>query len=269
MSPYFELIAPPQGRAQFALFDFDGTISLIRAGWQQVMTPYFTEILMQCPGAGTEGEMQALAREHIDRLTGKQTIYQCMWLADEVTARGGTAEDAMAYKQEYLRRLAIHTAGRIGALENGAEPDEFMVAGSRAFLERLAGRGVRMYLASGTDTQAVRHEAKLLRVDHLFAGIYGAEDADRMRCAKEAVLHRLIDENGLNPHSLAAFGDGPVELELVSGRGGYAVGIAVDEEKGGLDQVKLPRLKRAGAHAIAADFTESRKLENLLFGGDA
>ena len=51
MSAYFELIAPPQGRAQFALFDFDGTISLIRAGWQQVMTPYFTEILMQCPGA--------------------------------------------------------------------------------------------------------------------------------------------------------------------------------------------------------------------------
>ncbi|MDR3173994.1 MAG: hypothetical protein LBU19_07080, partial [Treponema sp.] len=29
----------PRGRFRFAIFDFDGTISLIREGWQQIMIP--------------------------------------------------------------------------------------------------------------------------------------------------------------------------------------------------------------------------------------
>ena len=36
----------PAGGFRSALFDFDGTISLIRQGWQQVMTPYFTQVLL-------------------------------------------------------------------------------------------------------------------------------------------------------------------------------------------------------------------------------
>ena len=38
--------APEPGRSfRAALFDFDGTLSLIRSGWQDVMTPYFYEEL--------------------------------------------------------------------------------------------------------------------------------------------------------------------------------------------------------------------------------
>ena len=33
-------------RARVALFDFDGTISLIRAGWVGVMVPMMVEILL-------------------------------------------------------------------------------------------------------------------------------------------------------------------------------------------------------------------------------
>ena len=29
------------------LFDFDGTISLVREGWQQIMTPYFADELKE------------------------------------------------------------------------------------------------------------------------------------------------------------------------------------------------------------------------------
>ena len=32
-------------RPEFALFDFDGTLSLIREGWQQVMVPMMVSIL--------------------------------------------------------------------------------------------------------------------------------------------------------------------------------------------------------------------------------
>jgi len=36
--------------ARVALFDFDGTLSLIRTGWQQVMVPMMVEILRECSG---------------------------------------------------------------------------------------------------------------------------------------------------------------------------------------------------------------------------
>ncbi|MCX6064519.1 MAG: hypothetical protein NT121_02015 [Chloroflexi bacterium] len=43
----FELIAPFEcGNFKFALFDFDGTISLIREGWQKIMIPMMVELLM-------------------------------------------------------------------------------------------------------------------------------------------------------------------------------------------------------------------------------
>ena len=46
-----EIITPgiPQGTIKFALFDFDGTISLIREGWQQIMIPMMVEILLSTP----------------------------------------------------------------------------------------------------------------------------------------------------------------------------------------------------------------------------
>ena len=40
----------PRGGFRFVLFDFDGTISLIREGWQQVMIPMMVDLLAECPG---------------------------------------------------------------------------------------------------------------------------------------------------------------------------------------------------------------------------
>ena len=43
MSFSIETIKEYSGRGfKCALFDFDGTISLIREGWQKVMIPYFS-----------------------------------------------------------------------------------------------------------------------------------------------------------------------------------------------------------------------------------
>ncbi|MDP6984234.1 MAG: hypothetical protein QGG05_14235, partial [Candidatus Latescibacteria bacterium] len=35
----------PPGEIRHAVFDFDGTLSLLRVGWQQIMTDYFDEVL--------------------------------------------------------------------------------------------------------------------------------------------------------------------------------------------------------------------------------
>jgi phosphoglycolate phosphatase len=62
--------------ARVVLFDFDGTVSLIRAGWMDVMVPMMVEILVDLKSGETESELRAVVEEFLGRLTCKQTIYQ-------------------------------------------------------------------------------------------------------------------------------------------------------------------------------------------------
>ncbi len=80
----------PRGHIRFALFDFDGTLSLIREGWQQVMVPMMVEVLLrETSTTETPEELTRIVREFVDRLTGKQTIYQMIQLCEEIEKRGG------------------------------------------------------------------------------------------------------------------------------------------------------------------------------------
>ena len=72
-----------------ALFDFDGTISLIREGWQKVMVPYFCEVIEALGTGESEDGIREEVTEFVDRLTGKQTIFQCIALDEAVVRRGG------------------------------------------------------------------------------------------------------------------------------------------------------------------------------------
>src|SRR6202000_2482784 len=85
-TPDFKLARRPS----HVLFDFDGTLSLIREGWPQVMTPMFVEMLPALSGE-TEAARHQLCWDDIMRLNGKQTIYQMIQLADRIRERGGTA----------------------------------------------------------------------------------------------------------------------------------------------------------------------------------
>src|SRR5690242_4851807 len=77
----------PRGKIRAALFDFDGTLSLIREGWPEVMIPMMVEHLARTPAAETRDELAARVEEFVMRLNGKQTIYQMIQLADEVRKR--------------------------------------------------------------------------------------------------------------------------------------------------------------------------------------
>ena len=83
------------------LFDFDGTLSLIRQGWPEIMTPMFAEMLPPLPGETLEARLQ-LCNDDIMRLNGKQTIYQMIQLAERIKERGGTPREPLWYKHEYL-----------------------------------------------------------------------------------------------------------------------------------------------------------------------
>ena len=90
---YWEEMRPFAHDAAFryAVLDFDGTISLIREGWQAIMIGYFTEELTKHSrrqGRLDEAALTAQAREMIFLHTGKQTIYQCIALAESGWGNG-------------------------------------------------------------------------------------------------------------------------------------------------------------------------------------
>src|SRR3954447_20936876 len=177
--PSIEIPAPLEPRPEIGhvLFDFDGTLSLIRQGWPEVMVPMFVEALPRRPGEPEE-EARQLVLDDIMRLNGKQTIYQMIQLADRIRERGGEPREPLWYKHEYLRRLESHIAARTAGLASGTlRPDDLLVHAARPFLDHLRSRGLRLYLASGTDEPAVKREAELLCITEYFGEhVYGALD---------------------------------------------------------------------------------------------
>src|SRR3974377_1931828 len=107
MASYLENLNPSVNAtaAKVALFDFDGTLSLLRAGWAGVMTPMMGEELAQLKTGETEAQLEHTVREFVDRLTGKQTIYQMIELARQVELRGGRAAGQSVYKPVHLQRF--------------------------------------------------------------------------------------------------------------------------------------------------------------------
>ncbi len=256
-----ELIREPVGRGHYGhvLFDFDGTLSLIREGWPNVMVPMMVELLLATPRHESAEELEQTVRDYVMDLTGKQTIYQMIRLATEIAARGGTAEDPLVYKRMYLDRLMVHIASRREALLTGsAAPDDMLVPGSRALLQGLADRGIALYLASGTDERYVREEADLLGLTPYFREcVYGARD-DYRSFSKAQVIARILEDHRLSGDRLLGFGDGYVEVADVKAAGGAAVGVASDEaaRRGLPDPWKRERLIGVGADIIIADFRE-------------
>ena len=264
-----EIINPYSKRGEFksALFDFDGTISLIREGWRDVMIPYFVEVLKKTPEAEDEESLISCVSDFVDFLTGKQTIYQCMKLNKEVLHRGGKQVEPLEYKRQYHNRLMEKIRYRINSLQSGKiSPCDMLVPGSLEIIELLNDRNLDLYLASGTDENYVIEEAKLLGIDTLFnGGIYGARD-DYKLFSKSMVINRIIETHGLESHELVGFGDGYVEIENIKQAGGFAVGVATDEEKRmGINKWKRERLIKAGADIIIPDFSESELLDDYLF----
>lgn len=255
------------GKFKAAVFDFDGTISLIREGWQQVMIPYFVEELKKTSIDVDIDTITEKVRDFVDLLTGKQTIYQCIRLAEEIKDNGGKPEEPLVYKHEYHRRLLERIDHRLRGLRDGSlKPEDNIVPGSFLMLEMMKKHGIVLYLASGTDEQYVMEEARLLGVtDYFDGGIYGAKDQYKL-FSKAMVIQNIITAHDLSGKELIGFGDGYVEIENIKTYKGLAVGVATDEaNRCGIDEWKRKRLIKAGADIIIPDFRETNMIEEYIF----
>jgi phosphoglycolate phosphatase-like HAD superfamily hydrolase len=267
--PWLEVVNPSArlGRVRHALFDFDGTISVIRQGWENIMIPLMVEMI--CDAHPPTPEIEAEVAEYVDRSTGILTIKQMQWL-EEAVRRHGLArapKSAREYKRIYNERLLRPVRQRLSRMDSGRDAgrDGLTIAGARAFLQALYERGVTLYLASGTDHVYVLQEAAALDVQGFFGEhIYGARD-DTEAYTKERIIQRILDDHGLHGDELLVVGDGPVEIRHAKAYGALALGVAADEERRqGLSPRKRQRLLAAGADLIVTDFSHYDELLNYL-----
>jgi phosphoglycolate phosphatase-like HAD superfamily hydrolase len=258
-----------RGHIRCALFDFDGTLSLIREGWQQVMAQAMLAELLPTPNRDSEPELRSYIAELVAHTTGQTTSYQMARLAAEVYKRGGRPEDPLVYKQRYLKQLGERINSRVEAIKSGRVlPDEMTVPGARAMLEEMRARGVRCYLVSGTYEPYVLDEAEVLQITAYFEGIYGGQD-DPTSFSKKHFMDQLIADQDLDHNEFVSLGDGVTEIIETKLAGGIAVGVASNEAtRTGIDERKRELLIQAGADIIVPDFREHQELVAYLFEED-
>lgn len=271
-----EILTPAElGPIRHAVFDFDGTISLLREGWERVMGPFMTQAIMG--GGELTAEAESRVAEYIDESTGIQTILQMEHLVEMVRHEGRVADaeikSAQEYKAAYNDALMVGVRERIESLQSGRLTlENAMVHGAREFVAGLSQAGVTLYLASGTDVEDVRREAEILGMAHYFTGgIWGALKTFE-EYSKDKVIKAIIAEHRLRGPEVLVCGDGPVEIRNARANGCIALGVASDEVKGqGWNQSKRRRLCDAGADILVPDFNEGEKLLDLLLscGNDA
>lgn len=256
------------GNIKHVVFDFDGTISLIRDGWQNVMVPMMIEILQsETDTKETQAELEGIVVEFVDRLTGKQTIYQMMQLAEEIEKRGGKSKEPLSYKDEYNNRLLPIVEQRISDLQDGKiNPNTLRVPKSYEFLKQLYDMDIKCYLASGTDVEFVKNEANLIGVaKYLTGGIYGAL-REYKKFSKAMVIQKILTDLNLSGNELLIIGDGYVEIENAKAVDAIAIGVAsVEDNIYNMNADKRERLIRVGADIIIDDFREGDELISFLF----
>jgi beta-phosphoglucomutase-like phosphatase (HAD superfamily) len=263
-----EILRPdfPRGEFRAVMFDFDGTLSLIRRNWQAVMIPMMVRELASTGTQESSEELHVKVEEFVMRLNGKQTIFQMMHLVEEIKQRGGTPLEPLDYKHRYHDLLWEQIEHRVDGLKDGSiTPEELTVPGSHRLLEQLTERGLKLYLASGTDLKYVQDEVRALKLDHFFGEhIYGALD-DYRSFSKAMIIDRILADMKVSGHQLLAFGDGYVEIEETRKNGGVAVGVASEEEtRQGINAWKRDRLIRAGADIIIPDYRQQDELLSVL-----
>jgi phosphoglycolate phosphatase len=252
----------PGKPAKAVVFDFDGTVALVRAGWMPVMLDMMMDTL--APLGDDPLALRAEAELYVARLAGKDTVFQMRAFADHVRALGGEARSGESYRDEFFARMAGRQAQRLRAVEAGqGKPDALLVPGTRALLEALRAEGLQVYLASGTAHDDIVKESRLLDIERYFHGIYGSAPG---RLNKSELLEHLLD-SGIPGAAIATFGDGRVEIEVTRAVGGNAVGVATDEQEClTVDAKKRGWLIDAGADYIVPNLLETAVLMEVVAG---
>ncbi|WP_254507007.1 HAD family hydrolase [Anatilimnocola floriformis] len=256
-SPDLELLRAdiPKSGYRAVVFDFDGTLSLLRRNWQGIMVPMMVDHLSRLDTGEPQNSLKKLVEQFVIELTGQPTMVQMQRLAAEIRQRGHMPQAADVYFQQYQDSLMLQTNARIRAVTRGhASPDMMAVAGTRRMLDELQLRKIHLVLASGTELKDVKNELQVLDFHTYFEPrVHCPVDQDP-KFSKLAVMQQLVKQ-GYSARSIIAIGDGPTEILAIKQLGGLAIGLASNEVTGtGVDPLKREHLIRAGADIIIGDY---------------
>lgn len=265
--PPFPSRVPPR----LAVFDFDGTISLVRGGWSDVMVRMMLEELAPLQPYATFDQLYQQTLQDVLQLNGRPTIFQMQQFVEQVRRLGGHPQPAEDYLHAYHQRLQSCIDERRSRWQSGVlSTEELLVPGVRPLLEALTARGVILALLSGTPRLAVVEEVEWLGLRHFFQEHVYAPGELPTAFSKEAVMRRLLSELQIPPQALIGWGDGVVETRNVRELGGLAIGVASDEihRSGTIVPWKRDTLITAGAHIIIPDYRRIGSLLDWLFAVD-
>ena len=230
-------------------FDLDGTISLVRHGWQEVMTAVMAEVLL---AAGGDAELAAgLARAVVDETNGTPVTRQMETLASRARDLGLAAIDTPSSAVEYQTRIKRLSAAR---REQGPA-SALLVPGALEFVSWARGVGFPCALVSSSSLVDVEADLVALSMAELFGPLVLAPDdaADSGAFSKLTTFWDLLGRTGAP--SLIAFGDGPGEIQAAVAVGGTGIGVAFDPSDPDQPAPALAaRLRQAGAALIIRDF---------------
>ncbi|QEN08116.1 HAD family hydrolase [Oceanispirochaeta crateris] len=257
----------PSGNPVAVIFDHDGTISTLRQGWEPIMKEVVLQsILGESLKLVSQEEIEcisATADEMIEKTTGVQTIIQMHHLQSLVKSHSYVPRHKvltpLEYKKIYNDRLMNMVSARISLFRRGMlDLRDVTMKGAIPFLQSLKDAGIPLYLASGTDQEDVRKEAKTLGYAELFTGgIFGSVgniDQDPKKLVMERIS-RELPEN-VKPQNCYVFGDGPVEMREAAKRDFTGIGLLSDEkQRFGVNPDKRQRLILGGAKALIPDFS--------------
>ncbi len=242
------------------MFDFDGTVGMIRAGWMPVMLDMMTETLAPL---GDPTALRAEAEAYVARFTGRDTIEQMKPFVEQVRRLGGEPLSAEDYKAEFLRRLSKLRLARIEALASGAtEPDRLMIPGVRTLLEWLHSEGVPLYLASGSPHEEICDESKLLDIGKYFAGIHGSSSGGMTK--RDLLASIISGGNSGRRHRYIRRRqrrDRSHQRELAAGQSGW---LPMSPRGSGSIRKKRVWLIEAGADFIIPNYLDLTGLQELL-----
>jgi rfaE bifunctional protein kinase chain/domain len=260
------------------IFDHDGTISVLREGWEEIMLETMIEVIAGDKyNSLSKEEIKKITNQSkslIEKTTGVQTIIQMQELVKLIDLNNYVKKedilDAWDYKKIYNDKLLKKVAKRREKLASGQlNIDDVTIKGAVKTLIKLIANNTKTYLASGTDVEDVIEEAKALGYAQFFTGGINGSEGDVSLDPKRKVIQNLIGEiennNDIKINECVVFGDGPVEMREAKKHGLIAIGIMSDEtRRWGKNLSKRERLILAGADILIEDFSSFSQLAKLL-----
>jgi phosphoglycolate phosphatase-like HAD superfamily hydrolase len=262
--PNIEWIKPGSGAFRAVMFDFDGTLSLLREDWPEIMIGMMVERLLELRTGEDPTRLRNHVEEFVMNLNGKPTIHQMKRLHDEIELRGGRPKSAEEYKLDYWDILLGRVSERRA---QGNAEYQWVVPGGYELMQDFQNRGIKLYLVSGSDAVQVLDEVEFLGLKHFFGPHIYAPRGDNDGFLKKKIVAKILEENHLEPSQLLGFGDGVIETQDIADAGSYAVGVASRWQRDGLIHAeKRDRLHAAGARLIIPDYRHTDHWLRPLFG---